>query len=315
MSQERTLAFLLGSYIADAASLGLHWIYDPEQIADRIRTSGGTAAFQPPGRDHYHGMKAVGDMTQYGESTRVLHQSLLRTGGKLDLEDYQKGFIAHFGPGGGYKGYIDKPTRITLENLVQGQVDPSGADDDQNPAASKLPPLVLTALSNNTDFRGEIEKAVRVTNNNDNAVHYAQIVAAALRATLSEGELSAGLEAGMAEAENQAGNEAKALINEALTTNNTDSISIAGHFGRACSLHQSIPTAFHILTHTDNYQAAIELNIMAGGDSAGRAPFIGAMMGAAHGIGTEKGIPLNWLVKMSHGNRLISESEALYNIV
>ena len=307
ISQEKTLAFLLGSYIADAATLGLHWIYDTDVIKERVRVSGGSPVFLPPTEDHYHGMKTVGDMTQYGESTRVLHQSLLRTGGKLDIEDYQKGFVANFGPGGSYVGYIDKPTKITLQNLSNGHLTPSGADDDQNPAASKLPPLILATLNQDIDLDLEVEKAVRVTNNNDKAVHYAQIVATTLKITLSTGILLSSLNAG----QKKAADEARALIDEALNTDNKDSIDIAGRFGRACSLHQSIPTAFHILSHTTSFQEAIELNIFAGGDSAGRAPFIGAMMGAVHGIGTEKGIPLSWLVKMNQSTDLISESEAL----
>ncbi|MEH6629388.1 MAG: ADP-ribosylglycohydrolase family protein [Halopseudomonas aestusnigri] len=310
ISQERTLAFLLGSYIADAATLGLHWIYDTDVIKERVRISGSSPAFQPSAGDHYHSMKAVGDITQYGESTRVLHQSLLRTGGKLDIEDYQKGFAAHFGSGGAYVGYIDKPTKITLQNLSNGQINPSGADDDQNPAASKLPPLIVATLNQDLDFDLEVEKAVRVTNNNDKAVHYAQIVASALKTTLKTGTLSSGLKAGREKAEG----EARTLIEEALNTITTDSIDIAGQFGRACSLHQSVPTAFHIISHANSFQEAIELNILAGGDSAGRAPFIGAMMGAFHGIGTEKGIPLNWLVKMNQSADLISESEALFRM-
>ncbi|WP_098422347.1 ADP-ribosylglycohydrolase family protein [Marinobacter sp. LV10R520-4] len=62
---------LAGGWVADAASLGLHWLYD----------------------------------------------SLLASEGALDIRDCQRRFLAFFGPGGLWQGYIDNPTRVTLNNL------------------------------------------------------------------------------------------------------------------------------------------------------------------------------------------------------
>lgn len=115
-------AALAGGWVADAASLGVHWLYNSERIAE---VGGQTPEFLPPRADYYtkgfgyfaHEGKAVGDVSHYGAATGVLTDSLLANNGTLDVRDYQRRFRAFFGPGGQWRGFIDNPTRITLENF------------------------------------------------------------------------------------------------------------------------------------------------------------------------------------------------------
>lgn len=116
------VAALAGGWVADAASLGLHWLYD----SHRIREVGGhEPEFLPPKADYFQGGfgyfahegKQVGDLSHYGAATGVLTDSLLANQGRLDIRDYQRRFRAFFGPGGQWQGYIDNPTRVTLNNL------------------------------------------------------------------------------------------------------------------------------------------------------------------------------------------------------
>lgn len=115
-------AALAGGLVADAASLGLHWLYSSERIAE---VGGQTPEFLPPRADYYtrgfgyfaHEGKQVGDVSHYGAATGVLTDSLLANNGSLDIRDYQRRFRSFFGPGGRWQGFIDNPTRITLENF------------------------------------------------------------------------------------------------------------------------------------------------------------------------------------------------------
>lgn len=115
-------AALAGGWVADAASLGVHWLYNSERIAE---VGGQTPEFLPPRADYYtkgfgyfaHEGKTVGDVSHYGAATGVLAASLLANNGRLDIRDYQRRFRAYFGPGGQWQGFIDNPTRITLENF------------------------------------------------------------------------------------------------------------------------------------------------------------------------------------------------------
>ncbi|GGC67656.1 ADP-ribosylglycohydrolase family protein [Marinobacter halophilus] len=116
------IAALAGGWVADAASLGLHWLYDSPRI---LEVGGQSPEFLIPKAEYYQGGfgyfahegKQPGDISHYGAATGVLTDSLLASEGTLDIRDYQRRFRAFFGPGGHWRGYIDNPTRVTLNNL------------------------------------------------------------------------------------------------------------------------------------------------------------------------------------------------------
>lgn len=123
-SEERSLLAnaLAGGWVADAASLGLHWLYDSQRI---LEVGGQSPEFLTPDAGYFkggfgyfaHEGKKPGDISHYGAATGVLTDSLLASEGALDIRDYQRRFRAFFGPGGHWQGYIDNPTRVTLKNL------------------------------------------------------------------------------------------------------------------------------------------------------------------------------------------------------
>lgn len=124
--QTRMASALAGGWVADAASLGLHWLYDSNRI---LEVAGQAPEFLTPSADYFgkgfgffaHGGKQAGDVSHYGAATKVLTDSLLACQGKLSVRDYQRRFLAYFGPGGDWQGYIDNPTRITLQNLIANE--------------------------------------------------------------------------------------------------------------------------------------------------------------------------------------------------
>ena len=42
---------ILGAIVADAAAVGLHWVYDVDEVR---RRGGGEPEFRPPGENKYH---------------------------------------------------------------------------------------------------------------------------------------------------------------------------------------------------------------------------------------------------------------------
>ncbi len=50
-------SMLVGSLVADAASLGVHWLYDPERIADIASRQGGRSAFTPIDAKNFEGVR------------------------------------------------------------------------------------------------------------------------------------------------------------------------------------------------------------------------------------------------------------------
>ena len=376
----RLINALAGGWIADAASLGLHWLYDSPRI---LEVGGQSPEFRPPKADYFQGGfgyfahegKQVGDVSHYGAATGVITDSLLANDGGLDIRDYQRRFRAYFGPGGQWQGYIDNPTRVTLNNLntieqnaieqalstttadltdqqkrilVQkvlpytrrlsgGQLaDPvrraidltyhetavqeagvhvaetidqhllpeSGADDIQLPAVSKLPPLV--ACYYGSDRLLEVtEAAVRVTNDNDEAVAWAKCAARLLDHLFRGDSLQEALAAAKAEAPDQAS------LSRAQSGSSLDAIQAGDTFGRTCYLHEAMPVIFHILSHTTSYTEAVRANIHCGGDSCGRAWIIGTAMAAVHGVGGDHGIPLSWIGRVTDSAAILTDIETL----
>ncbi len=310
--ERRGAACLLGALVADAASLGLHWIYAVGRIADVVENQGGAGAFTPIRAGNYegvssyfaHDMRDDGMLSQYGESLLVMMQSMNETNREFDTEAFQKKYCEVFGLGGTYKGYIDRPTLGTVNNIINEITEPSGVDDTQLPAVVRLPALVVAGAQ---DSAMEIDRAVRVTNNNDFAVECGALFASLLRRVLDGAEVIDSLNEA---AENAAGDLGESL-RKAISTSETDSIAYGENTGRACQLAQALPLCFHILAHSENYRDAVETNILAGGDSCGRAIVIGAVMAAKHGIATDKGVPLSWVLNTADAAALWEEAKLL----
>lgn len=297
-------AAMMGALVADAATLGHHWNYDPARIAD---VSGKTPAFTPIDAKNFEGVPAYfahaakqdGDLSQYGEVLSLVMRSIAANNG-FDVTLYQDAFAAHFGMGGSFHGYIDRPTRGTVDNILADKRTPSGIDDDQHPAIATLPAIVAR-YHGATDFHAQVKRAVHVTNVNEAADHYTLIFADMLADVLSGTSLPDALH-------NAATRDP--LLQAALDTPEQDSVAYGEITGRPCHLNQGMPLAFHILSHTTSYQDAINANILAGGDNCGRAIMVGALAGAAYGIDA---IPIEWVIATNNASALLTLSKTILN--
>ena len=271
----------------------------------------GTAkpTFFTPNAEHYEGKvgyfahagKQAGEQSHYGESY-LLNLRHLSAQEKFITRIFQQDFIATFGPGGSFNGYIDSPTRQSLQNIQaldlndddnNANTEPSGADDHQIPALTPVSALCAHHPAGElTDT--EIISAIHVTHNNDLAVncglYYSKVLQAVLNGN-SIAESFAGAAAHVPDA-------IKDRMTDALNMPATDLDSAATLFGQVCGLEETIPLSAYILSNSTSYQQAIEMNILAGGDSCGRAMMLGAIAGAHFGLGDIEGIPHAWLLRL-----------------
>jgi len=126
--EQRTRAgnSILGAFVADAASLGFHWVYSQRRISELAPDM---PEFRQPDEQDYaggvgyfaHATKNAGDLSQYGEQMLVMLRSLTQTNGRYDKVHYTEQFRRHFGYGGEYVGYIDRPTRQTLDRIYRDE--------------------------------------------------------------------------------------------------------------------------------------------------------------------------------------------------
>lgn len=307
-------AAILGALVADSATLGLHWLYDPARIAE-IEERKGLVFLSPDAADYAdtsgyfaHGSKMAGESTGYGEICLLMLQHLTKHG-EFKRAEYQIEYRAYFGPGGAFVGYVDSPTRLTLCTLLP--LEPtefpaaSGADDDQFAALAALPPVVATHSGTLAALLDRVEEVVRITNDNVLAVAAAQCSAAVLFEVLRGTAITQALAGALP----FAGDDLRPLLEQALAVPTLDSVAVATRFGRACHIAEGLPIVFHIAQHAPDYRSAIEANIRAAGDSCGRAIMLGAIVAAykaKQGVATSP-IPLQWLARY---RKLVAAADA-----
>ena len=320
-NMQKRSAMILGGFVADSAALGLHWLYDMERIAE---VSNMQPEFMPPNPENYAGTKGVfvhhgkdiGDISHYGEMARLMVKTLAHSGnegqdkggtlGDFAVRDYMENFKNSFGPGGTWVGYVDKPTAATLRRYDDYLADiayrtdmgddfpPCGADDMQMPAVSRLFVLLAMLGVKGHDMTDKVERCIRLTNDNEWAIAWGKTVSALHMAVLLTDDVDVILQAAV----NASPRDLHATILESSRNTKADVTQIANDFGNACLLSQGIPVCLHILRKANNYTEAVRMNILAGGDSCGRAMIIGPLAGALFGIGGENGIPLPWISKL-----------------
>ena len=365
--------------MADAASLGLHWIYNQPAIR---RIAPEAPEFLKPEFANYeegpaffaHGDKLAGDISLYGENILVMLRSLRDSAGRFDEWAFLARFRSHFGPGGSYVGYIDSPTRESLYNaesmgrsirtsilemdleltdarkrqvanyvaryVLDGtmarvrelvlkpltlagvskreltEVDrvfqaverlrrPTGADDVQLPALTWVVPLVA-CCADADELEATVERAVRVTNDNDLAVAYALGLARLLQRLVDPPEKlgepgpdrpadrTALLEL-ILESYRDLPADYLRDLERALSLLRQETESITRTYGPACDCAMGTPSSLHNVLRSTSFVDAVRTNIYSSGDSCGRATIVGSAFGALHGIGGKFGIRRDWI--------------------
>ncbi|TXI20021.1 MAG: ADP-ribosylglycohydrolase family protein, partial [Nitrosomonas sp.] len=219
--------------------------------------------------------------------------------GRFDRIAYQTEYRNFFGPGGPYIGYVDSPTRQTLQTLLPLKTEEfpqnSGADDDQFAALAALPPIVATHMGSPDALKTEIAQVVRITNDNDTAVAAAQYASCVLLEVLNGQSIIQALTRSLAHADSQL----RPLLEEVMQMPELDAAAAAKRYGTACHVLEGMPIIVHIASHAPDYRTAIEENIRIGGDSCGRSIMLGAVMAAHTSQQTGfNSIPLDWMARL-----------------
>jgi len=308
-----------GAAVADAATLGLHWLYDQERI---LSLEPSTPEFHAHTQNDYNGVpgyfahenRRTGQLSQYGEQMLTMLQSLSQQSGAYDKQHYQDEFVKTFGYGGTYVGYIDHATRDSLNNIAAAEAADTatndehfhGANDHQLPAVSKLPALVA-AYHDDDSLLKHVESAIRVTNNNENAVTFGLFSARLLKAAIDTGSLERVVD--IAKIENNP--LIAPLMENVFNSGDVSTPTATAEWGMACDLDLGIPSIVHNLTQATSFKDAIRANIYAGGDSCGRSIMLGAILGSCFAPSSEESIPKDWLAQVDDRDRIAEHSRFL----
>ena len=164
---ERRLGAIKGGLVADAASMGLHWIYDVNKI--KALTKGAHAEFfEPPSCPFYK--YEPGQLSPYGAEAlgvlRILTDSRDKTFDPnvfaVELKEY---FEA-------YPGRLNHASKELITAIGSGKSFPEcGADDSQANSLVKAA-IAVTAFEGLDDWALRVDDVMRAHQNNAIAVKY-----------------------------------------------------------------------------------------------------------------------------------------------
>lgn len=304
MTKIKARAAVVGALVADAATMGFHWLYDQDRIA---ALAGAAPEFRAPNARDFrddageslgyfaHGGKRAGEVSHYGAQMLAMCDALAAKG-RFDAEAYAAAFRIAFGYGGSWVGYIDRPTRQTLNAMAKAEAEERslatcGADDDQLPALAKLPPLVARHHAD-ADLLDLVETAVRVTNDRDDAAEWGRSAALIMKAAIEGAAPRDAAAAGRGISAKVDGQ-----IEDALARGGETVEAVATSYALHCRLDVAFPVMIHAIASADDYEGAVRANIRAGGDNCGRSILIGAVLGACFADDPALGVPAAWLAR------------------
>jgi len=271
-----------GALVADAAGMGLHWLYDQEQI--NLLESTGNLLFRHPEGAVYEGKRGAfvhrarraGQLSHYGESARIAGVVALEEG--YTVAGHQQAFMETFGPCGSFQGYPDKPTKhLIARMLLDGENlnNPSGMDDDQMPAVCVVPGLFAADAS-----VAVTEDAAKVISTHADVLNSVTAVHSVLSQLMSGESLPTAL----ATAADSVAGELGEKMREALAMPTYEPLKTAQHFGLACYVRHAMPLNWHLLKHATDFSSAVLDNVRCGGDCCGRSMALGSIAGLAFGV-------------------------------
>jgi len=299
--ESKARAMLMAAFAADALAMPVHWVYDTSKLAKEF---GRVDHFLEPPKGSYHFGKTSGQFTHYGDQMLVLLESVAACRG-FHLDDFARRWRELFAD---YRGYVDKATKATLENLARGASPvEAGSSSNDLAGASRMVPLVLCYQD---DLDALIEAAqlqTRMTHNHPEVIASAKFFAQVLLMTLHGHSPSDAMEKVGADIE--MGSPLKTWLETAREHGPQDSVSAIAELGQTCHAPHAFRAVVQLLIrHEGNLVEALVENVMAGGDSAARGILVAAVLAAHHGWDA---IPGKWIAELTSRDHLSMLASAL----
>ncbi len=278
--EKKVKDLVLSSLVADAYSLGAHWIYDEKQlqILDVDWNNLNDA------KVIWHKGKVAGDFTHYGDQTLWLYE-YLQDKENFDINEYIQYWKAKTEI---YNGYIDGSTRETLEN-IENKVTPTGSPSTDLSIIGRIAPLLLVSNSKE-EFLENVESLISATHNSNEAIVASKFFASLLLEVLN----GKGIEESILALKENFDTKIQSYIYSGIASKTDDTFQVIRDFGPACDISGGFEGVIHLLCKYDNFKDMIVCNARAGGDSSARG-MIAAIIFMAQEDKKMNQIPTNWL--------------------
>jgi ADP-ribosylglycohydrolase len=288
-------AMVLASFVADALSLGVHWIYNTNVIDKKW---GRVEEYIKPDRPTYHSTKDLGELTHYGDQTLLLLKSIAENSG-FDLNHFSNCWQEFFKS---YEGYFDGATKATLENIAAGKnPTDAGSDSDDLAGASRIAPLAFCYRNDLKKFIAAAQAQAALTHNNRMVIETAEFFGRVVWLVLHGETPTSGIKQALEEGFNR--EPYVKWVTDGLHSVESDTRQAMLDFGQMCEIEAAFPCVVHLIArYEDDLKEGLIENAMAGGDSAGRGLIVGMILGAHLGIDA---IPQKWLSELKSYREIV----------
>lgn len=166
----------MSAFVADAAAMPLHWIYDTDEIASILARANATATpeFLPTSHAPFYDYPP-GSFTPFGEQMAVYAHSLAQEQ-RVDPQAIADAYAAYYSAAENatrpFVSYVDNATLGFLANVGAGRRWPhTGAGDTETNAVAHVLPVVAMRAGRD-GFLEAAEAAIRVVQDNEEAVAF-----------------------------------------------------------------------------------------------------------------------------------------------
>jgi hypothetical protein len=279
--------YIQPALIANAASLGFHWIYDMDFLEELAKKQ--SLVFQLPSIDHYNKAKpsfyaypyaTLGDVTTQGMYLKWLYEAA-KGNPEFSIEDYRSLIFEQTKPGGPYVGYIETYNHTLLINTMSSKLrlnlPPLPVSDDH--LVGFVPYLVSKELGYGNNWAWSLAQVFTDKTEYQEFFELFDYIFDNIT-KLPRQEL-------LTNAIKLAPESYQEKLTRALTMEDTRAF-IKQYAGIACHIPQSVPLIFRILYQCSTYQDMVETNVRLGGASGERAMLLGAIFAQVSEI------PMEW---------------------
>ena len=285
MNKDKLKGLMWGSLLGDAYTLGGHWIYDQDELANSKLTFN---ALNDP-LSSYHPTKKAGDFTHYGDQSVWLLKHISQTK-KYDAFAFAEVWQENMSS---YTGYIDGASKSTLSNLNNGaSFMGCGSESQDLSIIGRHAPIIFT-LSNIDDIVDSVKFHTFLTHFTKEVLDASKYIVEVTLAMVYDLDVETTLK----ERAKYYGDMVEAEVNKAFEARDMNANDAIKLLGQACGVKGGLAsTVYLLLNYHDDFEGLLKANVLAGGDSASRGMVAGMVMGARYGF---EAIKPSWIEELN----------------
>ncbi|TMW60403.1 hypothetical protein Poli38472_000445 [Pythium oligandrum] len=309
LPKHRALAAVVGGFVADAASMGLHWIYDPDKMKELVSAAPHPEFHEPPACPFYQYESGV--LSPYGDEVLPLLEDVA-TRGAFVPEEFA---LVSYRAAKAYKGRLNHVFRELVTKGDAGATYPNLATESKDlHGGIKVPVLVAKYLDDVSTLVAKTKEATKVHQIGDEAEE-AAVASALLLHQIVHGVSIREAVASLT-TNDQVGSTTRATVQEVLDAvakkEFADATAAIDKYGKSCGLPGVLKGSLFVLLTSNGYVDAVRANMVAGGDNCSRSILIGACAAAAAVTeGAMDPVPAEWKHKTKSYTQVQAFAERL----